>query len=108
MATLKKLSTLSDGAYINDNALPAITAVNARLLAAATAETMTIPAGAKFVIIKATSDVFVQYNGTATVPGDTTDGTSAELNPGPRSLDGVTSISVIASGTPIVTATFYS
>lgn len=85
---------------------------NAVSLAASTAENITIPADATHVAFSATSDFYMKFNATATVPGDTTDGTAAELNPTVRRLilgDGtaVTSISVIAPIACIVTAMFF-
>lgn len=55
--------------------------INARALAATTAESDTIPTGAKFVLITATDVLYYRVGGTATVPGDTTDGSAAELLP---------------------------
>lgn len=82
--------------------------VLARALAASTAESITVPAGAKFVVLSATGDFYANFTTTATVPGDTTDGTASELNPSVIDVSGVTTISVISAATPIVTAAFYS
>lgn len=82
--------------------------VLARALAANTAESFAVPAGAKFVVLSSTADFYVNCAGTATVPGDTTDGTASELNPSTLDVSGVATISVISAGTPIVTAAFYS
>lgn len=93
---------------------PGTDAVLARLLAANTAESITVPGtgskAARYVRISATDDIFVSFSTTATVPGDTTDGTaSLLLVKGVHWFycSGVTTISVISSGTPIVTAAFY-
>ncbi len=85
---------------------------NAVSLAASTAESITIPSGATHVVFSGSGDFYMKFNGTATVPGDTTDGTAAELNPTVRRLslgDGtaVTGISVIAPSACIVTAMFF-
>lgn len=82
------------------------------LLAAATAEAFAVPAGAQYVFIQsaAPTTTFVKFDGTATVPGDVIDGSASEMvqsNGSLYYLEGVTSISVISSGTPIVTAAFY-
>lgn len=89
-------------------ALPAPGYVNARVLAASTAETITPPGGAKFVVFSANADFYVNYTTTAAIPTDTTDGSAAELNPSVRDITGVTAISVISAGVCIVTAAFYS
>lgn len=91
-------------------ALPApdATSVYSRSLAANTAEGITVPAGANFAVFSATDDFYANYVTTATVPGDVTDGTASELNPSIRNVSGVTTISVISSGTPIITVTFYA
>lgn len=89
-------------------AVPAPGYVLSRSLAAGTAEAFTVPAGARFVIFSATGDFFANYTTTATVPVDVTDGSASELNPSVRSIPGITSISVISSATPVVTASFYS
>lgn len=83
--------------------------VLARALAVSTAESITVPTDAKFVLFNSTENIFVNYTTTATVPGDVTDGTASELNPELRDITGVTTISVItpASGGAIVTAAFY-
>ena len=88
-------------------AIPRPTYVLARSLAANTAESMTVPTDAKYVLFASTGNFHVSYTTTATVPGDTTDGTACELNPELRNIAGVTTISVISSAACIVTAAFY-
>jgi hypothetical protein len=85
--------------------------VDAKVLAASTAEAIAVPSGAKKVIFSATIDFYARYNaalaGTAAaVPTDTSDGTACELNPTIRLLHGVAEISVIAADACIVTARF--
>ena len=83
--------------------------VDVRVLAASTAETHTIPTGAKTVFFSATDNFYVSAFETATVPSvDVTDGTGSELNPLQRSVVGITSISIIAPATTVVTMSFYS
>src|SRR5262245_55100328 len=78
--------------------------VDARVLAAGTNETHTVPGGADVVFFNGDGPFYAKPNGAAAVPaGDITDGTASELNPGCWSLDGVTSIGLIASATRIVT-----
>ena len=103
--------------FVSPRNFPAADSVLARLLAAATAEAITVPGtgatAAKYVCISATDDIFVSFTTTATVPGDTTDGTASVLLSKYKGehwffCNGVNTISVISSGTPIVTASFYT
>lgn len=89
--------------------LPPSDSVMARALAANTAETITVPAGAEYVVFAGTADFYAAYGTgvTATVPGDTTDGSASELNPTMRNIKGKRDISVISAATCIVTAAFY-
>lgn len=86
---------------------------SSRLLAATTAESITIPAGAQFVRIAATADIFYSFTGAAAVPADVDDGSACELlkvqsNAEWRKIPaGATALSVISPGTPTVTASFY-
>jgi hypothetical protein len=84
--------------------------VMARALAASTAESITPPAGSRFVIFSANVDIHVNCFTTATVPGDTTDGTASELNPSGYmfSPNELPTISVISASAGIVTAAFYA
>jgi len=78
------------------------------LLAANVAESVTVPTGAKYVIISATTNIWVKIGGAATVPaGDTTNDTGSELNPGARYLDTATSIGIIAEAVSKVSLMFY-
>lgn len=94
---------------------PGLDCVNARLLAAATAENIAVPGAganaANYVRLAATADIYVNFSGAAAVPGDVTDGTASELIPAGKPewyyVKGVTNISVISAVTPIVTASFY-
>lgn len=86
---------------------PAPTYVNARSLAASVSETDSVPSGAQWVLFGATCDFYAKTGASAAVPGDTTDGTAAELNPAAWRVTGITQISVIASATCVVTLTYY-
>ena len=86
--------------------------VDCRVLAATTHEAHTIPAGAKFVMITATGNTFINIGGTATVPAaDITDGSSSILINGNTSrlfaLGVATTIGIIASAIQTVTLEFY-
>lgn len=111
-STIKQLGIdKSNGSY----ALVNPDFVLARSLAANTAESITVPTGpdgkskANYVSLASTCDFYANYTTTATVPGDTTDGTASELNPLVRLLNGgVTTISVItAASSCVITAAFY-
>lgn len=78
------------------------------VLAANTAESITIPTGAKFFIINATADLWVNVGGTGTVPaGDTTNDTGSELNPTIRYLGSDTTIGIISESACKVSVMFY-
>ena len=87
--------------------------IDARLLAANTAESHTIPTGAKFVRIAADVAVYVKIGGTAAVPAaDVTDGSASELltasmPPMLFYLGAATAIGLIAGATAHVTLSFY-
>ncbi len=87
--------------------------VDAKALSAASAESFTVPTGdngkkATYVLFCGTGDFYASYTGTASVPGDTSDGTASELNPTLRFLNsGVTTISVIAPADCVITASWY-
>lgn len=107
MAAMKEMKNHLD---VNRNptyAIPAKTYVDAAVLAASTKEDMTVPSGARIVVFSSTGDFFANYDADAAVPSDTTDGTASELNPTTRNIQGVTTISLIASATPTVTLTYY-
>ena len=81
--------------------------INALSLAAGVAESSTVPAGAGKVLFGATGNYNVKVNGTATVPGDTTDGSASELNPMGYKVNPGDVISIIASAACIVTLAYY-
>jgi len=79
-------------------------------LAASVAESITPPAGSRYVIFSSNVDFYVNCYATATVPGDTTDGTASELNPAGYEFnkDERPTISVISEAAGKVTAAFYA
>ena len=83
--------------------------VQTRVLAAATAETVTPPATARFVVFSADAHFWVDPHGaTAAVPAaDVTDGTSPELNPSGYELRGMASFSVISPTACKLSMAFY-
>lgn len=90
-------------------ALRAPAYINARVLAANVAESISVPTYASFVLFSANCDFYASYDAdTAIVPNaDVDDGTSNELNPTVRYVPGLTSISVISASACILTASFY-
>lgn len=87
--------------------------VSARVLAANTAKSITVPLLANYVLLSGNADFYISYTTTAAVPTDLDDGSACELiktNGGPvwRIMSGgVTALSVISAGVAIVTAAFY-
>jgi len=83
--------------------------IDARVLAANTAESHTIPTGAKVVVFSADQNFYARFGATAAIPAaDVTDGTSPMLNPTARGIeDGVTTISLISPVACTVTMAFY-
>ena len=87
------------------------TYIDARVLAASTNETVTIPADATQVIFSANADFYVNPNsGTAAVPaGDVTDGTGSELNPvGYSGLLAGGTFGIISPVAATITMAFYT
>lgn len=78
------------------------------VLAANVAEVITVPTGAKFFIMNATANIWVNVGGAGTVPaGDTTNDTGSELNPTIRYLGDETTIGIISESTCLVSTMFY-
>ena len=83
--------------------------VDARVLAADSSETHTVPSGARFVLFSADCVEFYAKTGaSAAVPsGDVTDGTASALNPAAWALSGVSQISLISPTACTITLEFY-
>ncbi len=77
------------------------------VLAANTAETITIPTGADFVRMSSTVDFYRQYDAAATVPVDDNVGASCPLNVVAERCTNKSTISVIAAAIAIVTFEFW-
>lgn len=104
------LNILSAGGNNSSMIRAAPTYVDVRLLAANTAESQAVPAGARFVLFSSSCSFYAHPTATATVPGsDVTNGSASELNPAAWYLaSNITSISVIADATCTITFSFYS
>lgn len=103
------LVALRDGYSPMPRQIPS--SVMARVLAASTAESITVPAGARWVVFSCTASFYVNCYTTATVPAaDVTDGTASELNPSAYELPltDVPAISVISGSACVLTAAFYA
>lgn len=83
--------------------------IDARLLAASTNETVTVPTDATQVVFSANADFYVNPNsGTAAVPSDVTDGTASEMNPvGYSGLSAGGTFGIISPVACRVTMAFY-
>ena len=85
--------------------------VDMRVLAANVAERHTVPAGATTVLIQGAGDFYVRWHATldASIPaGDVTDGSGAEYKPDLRGLLNLTSFSIIAPATNVVSLSFFA
>lgn len=87
--------------------------VDARVLAANTAESHTVPTGANYVLVTVTGNTWVNVGGTAAVASaDVTNGTGSVLvvNTLPRmfALNGATAVGVIAPAIQTVCLEFFS
>jgi hypothetical protein len=88
--------------------------VTAKTLSASTVATITVPAGVQFVRLAGTADFFYSFSQTAALPTTNDNGTDCELIKSSAPAEwrlipsGATSISLIARGTPDVSASFYA
>lgn len=99
MATPAALVLRSDASGRNPTFLRPVPAhVDVRVLGANTAESASVPGGARFVIVSANcAELWVKTDGTAAIPAaDVTDGSAAELNPSGYYVEGAVSLSVIS------------
>lgn len=91
---------------------PAPTYVQARVLAAGVAETVTLPANTRIVIFSANCNFHAKPGASAAVPAaDVTDGTASEMNPSAwyfaNAAGATQDVTVISSGACIVTLSAY-
>lgn len=83
--------------------------VNAYVLAANTAQPVTIPTGARVAMFSATSNFYVKFQGAAAVPTvNVTNGSAPELNPTARDVTGYTTLSLVAPADSVVTICYFS
>lgn len=82
--------------------------INVRFLAADTAETETIPTGARIVLFSATGNFYLNTRAAAVIPtGDITDGSGPEYNPIVRLLVAGETMSLIAPAACTVMMAYY-
>jgi hypothetical protein len=85
--------------------------INAKVLAAATAETFTVPEGASWVLVTPAAPVFVRWGGSASIPaGDVVNGLAPELitEPTLRRVNAGDTVGVVSSAAQTVTLAFYA
>ncbi|WP_182085195.1 hypothetical protein [Aureimonas sp. ME7] len=91
---------------------PSSNLIQARVLAAGVAKTVSIPSEAAYVLFASTGDFYAKF-GTGTVAasvpsGDISDGAASELNPGAREIrQGDDRISLVAPAATTITLSFY-
>lgn len=77
-------------------------------LAPSTAVTIPVPAGARAVLMAATTDYWVQYDGDAVLPAASiTGGKAPEFNPMARSVAGLTTLSFVSEKAGFLSLGFY-
>lgn len=81
---------------------------DSKVLAANVAKLFLVPLEAKLALFSSTADFWADESATAVVGIDSTDGSSADLNPAAWELNGVTQISVIAASVCTVNISWYS
>lgn len=103
MASLSIYSETARGVY-NSSAF-----VNAYVLSAGVADTVTVPAGMRVAGFASTGNFYANFNGAvAAVPSvDITNGTASVLNPTVRCVVPAQTISIIAPTNCVVTVSFY-
>lgn len=86
--------------------------VDAKSLGVATNESATVPAGANFVMIGASTDLYIKSGGTAASATDVADGTASMFIPGGTqrllSLSGIATIGLISPAACLVTLEYYA
>jgi hypothetical protein len=111
----QSLRIAKDPGGMSTDAIASSDYVLARVMTADSAESITVPAGYDYVMFGCVDgsgnggSFYADFHGTtaAEPSGDVTDGTGAELNPYIRTLDGITTISVLCPVACIITAAFY-
>ncbi len=78
-------------------------------LAAATNQSVTLPANANICVFSANGDFYVRYDGTAaTVPTGAIAASTVDLNPSVRDVSNLTTLNIIAPATTKITLAFYA
>lgn len=83
--------------------------VDALVLTAGVAQTVTVPAWARFVLFSRENPIYVRRNATATVPSvSVLDGTASEMDPDFRAVSGGDTLSIVSAYVGKVTLAFYA
>ena len=78
-------------------------------LAAATNQSVTLPADGNICVFSANGDFYVRYDGSAaTVPTGSIAASTVDLNPGIRDVSDATTLNIIAPATTKITLAFYA
>ena len=107
---MRKLKIELDGYHSSaTQAIPQSNYIDARVLAADTAESPEVPAKAKIVLFSSTGNFYLNTRAAAVIPsGDIIDGSAPELNPIARTVSPGDTLSVIAPAACIVILAYYS
>ena len=83
--------------------------IDAKALAAGVAETYTVPTDVTFVILSGTQPFYINVNGVAAVPGDTSDGTASLYVPSGAEfeINSGASLSIMSPAISVVTIGCY-
>jgi hypothetical protein len=83
--------------------------VNAYVLSAGVAQTVTIPTGGRVAVFSSSNNFYINWQTTASEPSaNITNGAGPELNPVARDVTGYTSFSVVAPVSCILTISYFS
>ena len=108
MPAIRPLIPGTDANGASAFALSLSTKIDARVLAAATPEVITIPSGARIAVFTATGDFYASPTNTCAVPAaDDTSGNAPMLNPYVIRLDDITQLSLAGAAGVVVTIAFY-
>ncbi|WP_353862021.1 NAD/NADP transhydrogenase alpha subunit-like protein [Azospirillum formosense] len=105
---MKGFMVTSDSMGKNTSIIPPSDTLMMLVLTAGVSKSVTVPAGARVMLLSATGNVFVRYGSAPSLPtGDILDGTAPELNPAARRVDGFTTVGLVAPMDCVTTLAFY-
>jgi len=107
--TMRAFKTLCDAMGRPTIALEPSDCRHAVILSPGAPKSVSVPEGARVVVLSADGDFWCRIGGPAAVPtSDVLDGTASELNPICRSVAGVSVIGLAAGANRVVNLVFYS